>query len=151
MLAILLESYAPHGTGGWSVDAQRIEWMPFLRLWRASMSDAAMSSLSMLIRYGVLAVTLLVLVRRARLSSARWAIGLIVILLASTAELVRMGSTLQMADITHPLMALVAVIVAIRAWRRFQGIVASRPWEVPAGQMISLPRAAVWPSTDNER
>lgn len=151
MVAILLESYAPHGTGAWSVNAQRIEWMPFLRMWRASMSDAAMSSLSMLVRYGVLAVTLLVLVRRVRLRGSMWAIGLIVILLASTAEWVRMGSTSQMADITHPLLALVAVIGAIRGWRRFQEIAKSRPWEVPAVEMISRSRATEWSSATNER
>lgn len=151
MLAILLESYAPHGIGEWSVNAQRIEWMPFLRMWRSSMSDAAMSSLSMLVRYGVLAVTLLLLVRRVRLSNAKWAIGLIVILLASTAELVRMSSTLQMADITSPLLALLAVIVATRGWRRFQGIVESRLWKVPSDQMISSPRTTEWSSATIER
>jgi len=151
MLAILLESYAPNATSGWSVDAQRIEWMPFLRMWHASASDAAMSSLSMLVRYGVLAVTLLLLARRVRLRSATWAIGLTVILLASTAELVRMGSTLQMADITHPLLALVALIVAMRGWRRFQGIVESPLWKVPGDEMISVPRATEWSSATNER
>ncbi|MCH8149075.1 MAG: VanZ family protein, partial [Planctomycetes bacterium] len=115
-LAVLFESYRPHGFGAWAFDGLRIEWMPFLHMWHGSTCDAVMSALSILVCYGVLAVTLSLLAQRLR--RATWAVGPIVVLLASTAELVHAGRTSHSADITRPLLAVVSAILATRGLGR---------------------------------
>ena len=148
-LAGLFESYRPHGVSGWAVGVLRIEWMPFLHMWHGSACDAVMSVLSILVSYGVLAVTLSLLAQRRR--RATWAVGPIVLLLATTAELIHAGSKLSAVDITRPLLALVAVVLGIRVLQRIQGLVEGPLREAPSDAAMSVPRAAAWSSAAKER
>ena len=117
-LAVLIASCRPHGLSGWAFDSLRLEWMPFHYLWRLSTRDAVMAALSILVCYGTLAVTLSLLAQRLR--RATWAIGPIVFLLATMAELIHTGGGLQAADVTNPLLAVLFAILAIRGLGRVQ-------------------------------
>lgn len=148
-LAVLFESYRPHGFGAWAVDSLRIEWMPFQHMWRGSIRDAVMAALSILVCYGVLAVTLTLLAQRLRL--ATWAVGPIVFLLAATAELVHANSTIQTVDVTDPFLALLSAILAIRVLGRFQRHIDGRFFQAPLDGVATVPRAIPWSLIANER
>ena len=148
-LAVLFESYRPHGFGGWAFYGLRIEWMPFLHMWRGSTRDAAMAALSIFVCYGVLAVTLSLLAQRLRL--ATWAVGPIVFLLATMAELVHTDGTFRTVDVTDPLLALLSAILAIRGLGRLQRHIDSRFFEAPSEGAMTAPRAIAWSSVAHER
>ena len=150
-LAVLFESYRPHGFGGWAFDALRIQWMPFLHMWRGSTRDAAMAALSILVCYGVLAVTLSLLAQRLRLRRAAWVVAPVVFLLATMAELVHTGGTFQTVDVTDPLMALVSAILALYGLERVQRHIDGRFFTAPFDGTATVPRAMAWSSIAKER
>lgn len=148
-LAVLFESYRPLGFDGWTFDALRIEWMPFFYMWRGPARDAVMATLSNLVCYGVLAVTLSLLAQRLRL--ATWAVGPFVFLLATTAELIHTGVALQTADVTNPLLALLFAILAIRGLAWVQRHIDGRFFQAPFEGVATKPRAIACSSIAIER
>jgi glycopeptide antibiotics resistance protein len=112
--AMLAASIDPHLLALGGLDFARIKWMPFQALWRGPMLDAAFEILSVLIVYGILAAMLAVILRRARVRRMWLVTGAAVIALALALEGIQSATVTQSADMTVPVLALVAVGLVAR-------------------------------------
>jgi glycopeptide antibiotics resistance protein len=97
-----------------AVDLSRVHWMPFEVLWRSSSSTAAGVILSTLVTYGTLAAALTIVLRRRGLSSAGWIACVAVVLLSATVEATQALGEAHTADVTIPILALLAAITATK-------------------------------------
>ncbi|MGB2984945.1 MAG: VanZ family protein [Phycisphaerae bacterium] len=125
VLAVLSHGFQPARTsaqpGLWPlqvVDLSRVQWLPFEALWRCPMDQAAADVLSVLAVYGTLALILLAVLVRARIPAARLVTGITVTLLAIAVEIPHMLSATHPADITGPILALLAAAGASRLLSR---------------------------------
>ncbi len=89
----------------------RVHWMPFEGLWHQPMASAAHQAVSLLLLYGALAITLTLLLRRVHVRPA-WLVTTVgVTILAAGAEGLRAVTTTGIADVTDPVLALVATVI----------------------------------------
>ena len=112
--AMLAASIDPHLLTLGGLDLARIQWMPFQALWRGPMVDTAFEILSVLIVYGTLAAMLAVILRRARVPRMWLVTGAAVTTLALALEGIQSATVTQSADMTVPVLALVAVGLVAR-------------------------------------
>ncbi len=98
------------------VDWTNVRWIPFEALWLCPVSQAVTDTLSTLANYAVLALVLAVFMRRTSARGAWFKTGILLFLLALAVEGLHLPSAVQTADITDPLLALLAVIGISRAY-----------------------------------
>jgi glycopeptide antibiotics resistance protein len=104
------------------LDLSRVRWIPFEALWHEPFARAACIAISSLATYGTLAVTLAILLRRARISYAGWMTGVGVVLLAIIVESIQAASITRTADLTMPILAAIATAIATRAYMRLRRV-----------------------------
>lgn len=109
-----------------------IHWMPFRTLWLSPMPDAACEITGMLLTYGTLTVTLGMILRRLRVSPPWILAGAGAISVSLLVESLNAVTISQVPDLTAPVLAAVASILAARTY------LALRPILAPQGLAIQV-------------
>ncbi len=105
--------------GGWAPPGLELagsQWMPFVTLWHGSMLGAAGEVASIVLTYGVLTVTLGIILRRSRVAQAWLIAGTAVTLLAVTVEAIHGAGLSHAPDLTGPMLAAFAAAFAARTY-----------------------------------
>jgi len=110
MLAIMLCSADGSALSNAVIDPSRIHWIPFEALWRGPGKVAAGVILSTAVTYGALAGTLAILLRRGGVVAAGWAACTVAVALAVCIEATQALGTAHTADVTIPILALIAAV-----------------------------------------
>ena len=101
--------------------------LPFVILWHGSMLGAAGEIASIVVTYGVLAVTLAIILRRSRVTKPWLITGAAVTLLAMTAEAIRGTGLSEAPDLTGPMLAALAAAFAARTYVTLRSTLRSAP------------------------
>jgi len=94
----------------------RVQWLPFEILWRGSMTTAAVQAATSVLRYGALALTIAVCLRRARWAYPCVLAGLAATLVVFASEAIQVVNPQRVPDLTAPVLALVSAVVVVRAY-----------------------------------
>jgi hypothetical protein len=97
--------------------------LPFEGLWRGSMSLAAMEIASLTLQYGLLVLTIAVLLRREGWSRPWLPVGVFVIVMTLLAEAIRATAAPAGLDLTSPILALVAAAAVARVYPAIRPLV----------------------------
>jgi VanZ family protein len=100
--------------------------LPFESMWRGSMAGAAMEIASTLLEYGVLVLTLAILLRRARLPHAWLIVGGFVTLLALVLAAIQSAASTARLDLTVPILALFAAAIVARGYPALRPLLIGR-------------------------
>jgi hypothetical protein len=92
-----------------AMELGQVNWVPFETLWLQPMDKMAADVLSGLVTFGALALTVVIVLRRAGWSRVWVATGAVVIGSALAVEVLRAATSTYSADTTMPIVAAVAV------------------------------------------
>ncbi len=114
VLVLLIANFDPNLTSLRNFALNRVRWIPMETLWHRSFGHAVAESASILVTFGVLAVTSAYMAGRGMQGSAWLIAGLVTVATASAVELLQCCTPTRTPDLSGPVLALVAVVAASR-------------------------------------
>lgn len=103
-----------------AADWSRLRWIPFEGLWHLSISSAAIEALTAAITFGVLALTIAMILRHSNGAAHRILTSTLVLSLAIVAEVLQAYTVSRTPDLTGPFLALGTLIMLFGMMRKLQ-------------------------------
>ncbi|MGD2108747.1 MAG: hypothetical protein PVI86_05085, partial [Phycisphaerae bacterium] len=119
-IALVVLAVLPHNQMTADFDWAKIYWLPFKAHWLCPFPQMLSDVLGTLVNYAILGAVVGITLTRLGIDRAWVKTGSFVLLLATLIETVQVQSTSHTADVTDPILALVAVIAISRLYVRMR-------------------------------